>query len=46
MLISPPYGVMGKRWEVPLRVLTATHRLSQLTEMSCTLAEVAPRKRV
>ena len=34
---------MGKTCVVPLRVLMATQRLSQLKEMSCTLADVAPR---
>lgn len=32
----PPYGVMGNTCVVPLRVLIAAQRLSQLNAISCT----------
>lgn len=32
----PPYGEMGNTWVVPLRVLMAAQRLSQLNAISCT----------
>ena len=40
--IGPPYGVIGKMCEVPLRVETATHLESGLNAMSCTDPGVSP----
>lgn len=41
----PPYGLMGKTWDVPRSVLTTTQRQSWLNEMSCTCGRERSQRR-